>query len=145
VRDIRKGTRIGEYRGERLSAEEVDRRYPGWDGEPDHTFLFEVGEDVCIDASRRGNAARYINHSCEPNCEAVEEDDRIFIEALKDIPAGTELTYDYSLEPADVPRRAWKRAYGCRCGAARCRGTMVDAALLRPKRRRRKRGLRRTA
>jgi SET domain-containing protein len=136
LRAIRKGTRIVEYVGERLTDEEVDRRYSGWDGKRDHTFLFEVSKRVCIDASRRGNAARYVNHSCEPNCEAVQEGDRIFIEALVDIPKGAELTYDYSLEPADVPKRAWKRAYGCRCGAAKCRGTMVDARLTRPKRRR---------
>jgi SET domain-containing protein len=137
VRNIPEGTRIVEYRGERLTDEQVERRYGEWDGKPEHTFLFEVSRGVCIDAARRGNAARYVNHSCEPNCEAVEEDGRIFIEAIEDIPAGAELTYDYSLEPADVPRRAWVRAYGCRCGASACRGTMVDARLTSARTRRR--------
>jgi SET domain-containing protein len=130
VRKIRKGTRIVEYRGERLSSADVDRRYERRVRGPDHTFLFLVRRGVYVDASRRGNDARFINHSCEPSCEAVLDDGRVFIEAIRDIAVGEELTYDYALDPDDRPRRSWKSAYPCRCGSRRCRKTTVDAKLV---------------
>ena len=84
VRRIPKGTRIAEYVGERLTAEELDRRYEDATGEDGHTFLFHAGEDLYIDASSGGNDARFINHSCEPNCESEVEDDRVWIVARED-------------------------------------------------------------
>ena len=85
---IDKGTRLIEYTGERISEEEADARYDDEDdSRPHHTFLFSLDD---------GNAARWINHSCEPNCEAVIEDDRIFIDAIRDIAPGEELFYDYA-------------------------------------------------
>jgi hypothetical protein len=94
---------------------------------PYHTFLFELNDGRVIDAGRGGNAARWINHSCRPNCEPYEDDDcRVFIAARRTIEAGEELAYDYKL---NVPGRRTPRLlahYTCRCGAPRCRGTMVD-------------------
>jgi len=125
TRRIRRDARIIEYTGERLTEAEVDARYPGLAAEDPHTFLFQIGSNSCIDASVGGNTARFINHSCRPNCEARQEDDRIFIFAIRNIQPGVELTYDYSMliEPGYSAARA--RAYACRCGAPRCRGTML--------------------
>jgi SET domain-containing protein len=133
ARTIPKGARILEYTGRRISNEVANRLY--WDREdgPTHTFLFELDDDMVIDAGRGGNAARWINHSCDPNCEAVDEDGRIFIEAIRAIAPGEELGYDYGivLDEPHTPRE--KRRWPCFCGAASCRGT-----LLKPKRSRAK-------
>lgn len=125
TRRIPKGERIIEYRGERISQDEADARYPDDPGVAHHTFLFTLDEDTVVDGAVKGNSARYINHSCDPNCEAVIEDDRIWIYALKNIGAGTELVYDYRfiLEERHTP--AAKKRYPCRCGAANCRGTIL--------------------
>jgi len=124
-RRIRPGARLIEYTGERLSEAEVAARYPGRAAEDPHTLLFVVDRNTTIDASVGGNAARFINHSCQPNCEARLEGDRIFIHAIRNIQPGVELNYDYGLviEPGYSAARA--RAYACRCGAPRCRGTML--------------------
>jgi SET domain-containing protein len=90
------------------------------------TFLFRVGESLYVDAAREGNASRFINHSCEPNCEVEIEGTRISIRARKNIQPGVELTYDYALELEDDPLPDWERLYACRCGAPTCRGTMLD-------------------
>jgi SET domain-containing protein len=121
---LSKGTRIIEYRGRRISEEEADRRYD--DTDP-HTFLFLLDGEVVIDANYGGNSARWINHSCAPNCEPAEEDGRLFIDAIRDIPPGTELTYDYNLIVEGRHTPALKRRYACACGAERCRGTMLGA------------------
>lgn len=126
VKPIKKGTRIMEYVGERITHSEADRRF--WDkGEDGHTFLFVVNRRTVIDGTHHGNDARYINHKCEANCETVTEDNRIFIDAIKDIKTGQELGYDYQLtwESSDEPEDL--ALYACRCGAKRCRGTMLDA------------------
>jgi len=75
-----------------------------------------------------GNDARWINHSCDPNCEAIEEDDRIFICAIRDIEAGEELFYDYALEIDEPITEESKKKYACRCGSSNCRGTMLDTS-----------------
>jgi len=120
--------------GERVSHEEADRRYEDRPIEDNHTFLFIVDKRTVIDAGVGGNAARYINHACDPNCETVIEDRRVFIEALRTIQPGEELSYDYQIqrEAGDPPEI--DGIFACRCGAAHCRGTM----LLPPKRPRRK-------
>jgi SET domain-containing protein len=126
ARRIPKGTRIIEYTGERIDAAEADRRYDDDAMEVHHTFLFSVEDDVIVDAGVGGNAARFINHSCEPNCEAViDEDGRIFVEALRDIPAGEELTYDYAYERTGRFRASYWKTYACRCGARHCRGIIL--------------------
>jgi SET domain-containing protein len=121
TRRIRKGTRIVEYTGERITHEEADERYDDERMARHHTFLFTVDEFTVVDAGVRGNSARFINHSCAPNCEAVIEDGRIFIEALRNIAPGTELVYDYAYEW----ERGKSKQYPCRCGAAKCRGTIM--------------------
>ena len=130
LRRIRKGTRLIEYTGERVSNDEADRRYDDDAMEHPHTFLFTVDAHTIIDAAVDGNDARFINHSCDPNCEAVDDGGRIFIEALRNIRPGEELTYDYQLERAGHWRKEWVERYACRCGAAGCRGTL----LVKPKR-----------
>lgn len=122
---IPKGAQVIEYKGQRVTHKEVDRRYANVDETDSHTFLFEVDDEWVIDAGVRGNAARWINHGCRPNCETVEEDGRIFIEAMRDIQPGEELTYDYNivLEERHTPRM--KEIWACRCGARRCRGTIL--------------------
>ncbi len=125
LRRIRKGTRIIEYRGERVSHREADRRYEDRDERDNHTFLFIVDARTVIDASVDGNDARFINHSCNPNCETVIENKRVFIEATRTIQPGDELNYDYQLgrspdDPPDVDE-----IYACRCGQSNCRGTML--------------------
>jgi hypothetical protein len=127
ARTIRKGADIIEYRGRRISMEDADNLPDSDPDNPFHTFLFELNDGRVIDAGVRGNAARWINHGCKPNCQPYEDDEgRVFIEAKRTIRAGEELAYDYKL---NVPGRRTARllgSYACRCGAPRCRGTMLD-------------------
>jgi len=125
ARRIRKGTRVIEYTGERVSHREADNRYAERDERDNHTFLFIVDNHTVIDAGVDGNDARFINHSCAPNCETAIEDRRVFIYALRDIEPGEELAYDYQIQrergdPPDI-----EQIFGCHCGAATCRGTMI--------------------
>lgn len=126
ARTIRKGETIIEYRGRRTSYEEACEGPDSDPHNPYHTFLFSLDDGRVIDASVRGNAARWINHSCAPNCETYEDDEgRVFIEARRTIRAGEELAYDYQLQhDGPVGPRVRKR-YACRCGVSRCRGTML--------------------
>ncbi len=122
---IPKGKRVTEYLGERVSHREANRRYDHKHAHDNHTFLFIVDSRTVIDAGVDGNEARFINHACEPNCESVIEERRVFIEALRTIRAGEELTYDYQIQrdhddPPDVDE-----IYACHCGVAGCRGTML--------------------
>ena len=119
------GTRLIEYTGERLTTAEADARYPDVPGERHHTYLFAIDDDVVIDAAVDGNAARFINHSCDPNCDAVIEDGRIWIETIRDVAPGEELAYDYAYVLAERHTPAAKRRFPCHCGAAKCRGTML--------------------
>jgi len=134
ARDIPKGTRIVEYLGERISHAQADARYEEKGQDDGHTFLFVVSSKVVIDAGVNGNDARFINHSCDPNCETVIEGGRVFIEALRDIRKGEELGYEYGLtwESTDDPDELAN--YACRCGAAQCRGSMLDPVPLDKKR-----------
>jgi SET domain-containing protein len=122
---IPKRTRLIEYTGERISHEEADARYSEAHASSPHTMLFTVNDDVVIDATRRGSSARWINHSCSPNCEISDENDRIYIETRRDIRPGEELTYDYNLQLGEPHTAAAKRAHRCFCGSRRCRGTML--------------------
>ena len=125
ARRIRKGTRIIEYRGERVSHAEADRRYEHKDAIDAHTFLFIVDSRTVIDAGVDGNEARFVNHACQPNCASVIENRRVFIDAVRAIEPGEELTYDYQIkrEPDDPPDI--DSIFACRCGSARCRGSML--------------------
>jgi SET domain-containing protein len=125
VRRIRKGARIVEYLGDRVSHAVADRRYDDHDENDNHTFLFSVDRGLVIDAGVNGNEARFINHSCDPNCESVIENRRVFIDAVRTIQPGEELSYDYQIgrERGDPPNV--DQIYACRCGSATCRGTML--------------------
>jgi SET domain-containing protein len=125
LRAIPKGARIVEYKGELISDAEADRRYSKLHEHSPHTMLFSVDDGLVIDATRRGNSARWINHSCAPNCEIEEEKHRVFIEARRDIRPGEELVYDYNLQIGERHTKAAKREHACFCGARRCRGTML--------------------
>ena len=125
TRRIEKGERIIEYLGERVSHDEADRRYELKDDNDSHTFLFIVDSKTVIDAGTDGNDARFFNHSCDPNCESVVEKRRVFIEALRAIEPGEEMTYDYQIyRDHDDPDNI-DEIFACRCGFANCRGTML--------------------
>lgn len=124
TRRIRKGARVIEYLGERISSAEADTRYEGGPVKHPRVLLFTVDSETVIDAGVGGNAARFINHSCEPNCEAVTRRGRVWIYALRNIEVGEELTYDYGLTGEPEDRDEQRRLYACRCGADTCRGTM---------------------
>ena len=130
LQPIAAGERIIEYKGEVISWPEALRRHPHDPDDPNHTFYFHIDDKHVIDANVDGNAARWINHACEPNCRADETDGRVFIEAERDIAPGEELFYDYGLIIDERYTPKLKREYECRCGSPRCRGTM-----LAPKRR----------
>lgn len=126
TRTIRKGETIIEYRGRRTSYEEACEGPDSDSDNPYHTFLFSLDDGRVIDASVRGNAARWINHSCAPNCDTYEDDGgRVFIEARRTIRAGEELAYDYHLQHDGPIGPRLRKRYACRCGARRCRGTML--------------------
>jgi uncharacterized protein len=124
---LARGTRLIEYTGERISHDEADERYGEEHEDSPHTMLFAVDDEVVIDATHRGSPARWINHSCAPNCEAVQEDGRVFIDVRRAIKAGEELTYDYNLVLDERHTPALKRAHACHCGARRCRGTLLGS------------------
>jgi SET domain-containing protein len=136
LEDIPRGTELIQYRGKLLTHAQADRLYGGT-SETGHTFLFTLNDEYVIDANHGGNTARWINHSCDPNCEAVlEEDDgkdrrkdRVFIEAKRSIKAGEELTYDYGITLDEPHTARLKKIWACRCGSKKCTGTM-----LKPKR-----------
>jgi len=127
ARKIPAGTQIIEYLGARISAEEADRRHPTNPDDPYHTFFFALSSGRVIDGGEKGNDARWINHSCDPNCESQESANgkRLFVTALRDIKRGEELFYDYGLVIDDRLTKKLKAAYKCLCGAADCRGTML--------------------
>ena len=133
VAAVTKGERLIEYKGRRRTHEDVDAGDSG-DVDSGHTFLFTLDDDWVIDANFEGNDARWINHSCAPNCEAVlDEDDgsksRVFIESIRAIKPGEELTYDYGITLAERHTPRLKKIWACLCGSKKCTGTM-----LRPKR-----------
>ncbi len=134
LRSIARGTRIVEYTGELITHEQADGRYDEDAMEHPYTYLFTLDKKTVIDATVQGNEARYINHSCGPNCEAVTDDGHIYIEALRDIPVGEELTYDYHLEYSGRYKAEWRERYACHCGTPSCRGTLL---LPKPRRSRR--------
>ena len=125
TRPIPAGVRLIEYAGERLTALDAEARYPDMPGERHHTRLFAIDDGVVIDAAVNGNEARFINHSCAPNCDAVVEDGRIWIETIHDIEPGEELAYDYAYILDERHTPAAKRRYPCHCGAVTCRGTIL--------------------
>ncbi len=126
-RQIHRGARIIEYLGERVAADRLLAPTPG--AEPARIYTFRLNDTVVIDGDRGGNASRFINHSCAPNCQAYAFDDRLYIYALVDIARGDELTFDYKLAaPSGLADDSDPESYACFCGAATCRGTMRQTA-----------------
>ena len=130
LQPIRAGETVIEYAGERITWKEALRRHPHDPAQPNHTFYFHIDDQHVIDANVGGNAARWINHACDTNCEADEQDGRVFIKAVRDIEPGEELFYDYGLVIDERLTPKLKKEYPCHCGSPNCRGT-----LLAPKRR----------
>ena len=130
---IVKGERVIEYKGRRRTHEEVDAGDTG-DADSGHTFLFTLNDEYVIDANHEGSTARWINHSCAPNCEAVLEEadgddcrkDRVFIEAIRAIKPGAELSYNYGITLAEPHTARLKKIWECRCGSKKCTGTMLQ-------------------
>ena len=126
VQPIAKGEAIIEYKGQIISWPEALRRHPHDPSDPNHTFYFSLDDgSQVIDAKVGGNAARWINHACQPNCKADENDGRVFIHALRALKPGEELFYDYGLVLDQRYTPKLKKEYGCRCGSRRCRQTLL--------------------
>ncbi len=123
--DIPKGEVIIEYKGDVITWQEAQDRHPHNPLEPNHTFYFHINEDHVIDGGVNGNSARWINHSCNPNCEADEIGEHVFIKSIKNIKAGEELNYDYGLIIDERYTPKLKAEYPCWCGAKKCRGTLL--------------------
>ena len=127
IRPINKGEVVIEYKGEMVTWKQAERRHPHDPDDPDHTFFFHIDDKHVIDAAYGGNAARWINHACKPNCESDidEQRYRVYIRALRRIEPGEELFYDYGLVIDEPYTKKLKKQFACRCGAKRCRGTML--------------------
>jgi SET domain-containing protein len=126
LRDIPAGERIIEYRGEVIAWDTARARYDADTSDVvGHTFFFDRGDGTVIDGGRNGNSARYLNHGCQPNCEAVNDNGRIYIDATRPIDAGAELLIDYALQIDDPSDEEVRASYACRCAASNCRKTML--------------------
>jgi uncharacterized protein len=119
------GETVIEYIGEIITMQEALRRHPHDPHDPDHTFYFHIDDAHVIDGLYGGNDSRWINHSCRPNCEPDQVDGRIFIKTRRQVWKGEELTFDYGLVSDEPMTEALKARYACRCGAKKCRGTML--------------------
>ncbi len=127
TRHLAAGERLIEYVGEVISMAQAIARHPHDVNNPDHTFYFHLDDGRVIDALHGGNASKWINHSCRPNCVPEEERGRIFIVTRRPVFKGEELTFDYGLVSDEPMTEALKVRYACRCGAKKCRGTMLAA------------------
>jgi SET domain-containing protein len=132
ARDLPAGHRLIRYRGKLCTPQQIESGDAG-DSESGHTFLFTLNEHWVIDGAIQGNVARWINHSCDPNCEPILEEtddgvpahDKIFIETIRPIRAGEEITYDYGITLDERHTERMKRIWECRCGSPQCKGTML--------------------
>jgi SET domain-containing protein len=125
VTDIAEGETLIEYKGELITWEEALRRHPHDPSQPNHTFYFHIDDERVIDGGVKGNAARWINHSCDPNCASSIEDRRIYIDSIRDIQPGEELSYDYGLVIDEPMTKKLKAEFPCWCGSEHCRGTLL--------------------
>ncbi len=127
LRPIKKGVRVCEYDGPRLSKAVADARYEG----RFVTYLFACGTDTVIDGF---GTAMFINHCCDPNCETEQDENgRVFVTTVRDVAAGEELTYEYNLHDSDEDNQ------DCYCGTPVCRGTMFSDLELKRRTRKAKR------
>lgn len=127
IRALVAGERVLEFKGEITAWRNALRRHRR-EGVEGHTFLFSLSDGRVIDGSRGGNSSRWLNHSCVPNCEAIEDGSRIFIHTLRPIEAGEELFIEYLLAIDDPMDEALLAQYACRCAAANCRQSMLATA-----------------
>ena len=125
TRQLAAGERVIEYVGEVISMAQAIARHPHDPSNPDHTFYFHLDDGRVIDALHGGNDSKWINHSCRPNCLPDEDRGRIFILTRRLVFKGEELTFDYGLVSDEPVSEALKARYACRCGAKKCRGTML--------------------
>jgi SET domain-containing protein len=137
IRDIAKGEVIDEYAGERITHAQANERYASRDINDNHTFLLTLDDHYVIDGGYGGNDTRFLNHKCDPNCETVTREGRVFIVALRAIRAGEELGFEYNIGREDDDPENVDEIYACRCGSPKCRGTILWPPQ-RPKPRRRK-------
>ena len=137
-RKIREDETVCEYKGEIISEVEVALRYPEDMEGLNHTVIFGIEHDHNIDGGSKGNIARWINHSCDPNCDTFDKDKRMFIRAIRDIRPGEELSYDYCIETNERITKEVKSRWPCWCGAKKCRGTVLIAEQ-KPKKKKAKR------
>ena len=124
--NISKGTKIIEYVGKKISKEEAeeiaDRQFEkGQRGTEGHVYIFEINDDYDIDGNVPWNTARFINHTCDPNCETEQDsDDRIWIIAMRNIKKGEELSYNYGYD------LDYYKDHPCKCGSKNCVGYIVN-------------------
>lgn len=131
IRRIRKGACIIEYIGERITPSEADKRYDDNLAEHPYVLLFSLDKHTVIDAGVGGNESRFINHSCQPNCETIIEKRQVFIKSIRTISKGEELTYEYNLTREDQDDEELDKRYSCNCEAINCRGTMLKRRRVR--------------
>lgn len=132
TKPIPKGVKIMEYTGPIISSEEADLLVQEDENGHYHTMLFQIDEERVINGLE-GDDARYVNHSCDPNCETVQYGDRIFVESIQSIKTGEELVYDYHLQVSGKITKKVVERYPCFCGAENCRGTQIAPDLLEKK------------
>jgi SET domain-containing protein len=125
LQPIAAGEQLIEYKGEVTSWRKAAARQRSVHG---HTFVFGLSSGRVIDVSRGGNSARFLNHACAPNCEAIETGDRVFIHALTSIAPGHELFIDYGLIIDGEVTESERTQYACHCGDTACRQTMLGEA-----------------
>lgn len=130
AKDIKKGKKIIEYTGAIITWDEANRRFNDRKGHS-HTMFFGINEDHVIDGNDNGNEAKYINHSCAPNCKAKNEEGRIFVYSKKKIKKGDELFYDYKLDIEEPITKKVLKKYACFCGSKKCRGSQLDEKYLK--------------
>lgn len=129
TRDIKKGEYIIEYVGEKIDKVEGEKRAKEmakkarWDKTLGAVYLFILNDKYDLDGNTPDNDAKYVNHSCDPNAEAIEEDERIWVVATKDIAKGEEITYNYGYDFEDYEE------HPCKCGAKNCVGYILDEEL----------------
>jgi SET domain-containing protein len=132
TRHMAAGETVIEYVGEVITMAEAIRRHPHDAHNPDHTFYFHLDDGRVIDALYGGNDSKWINHSCRPNCVPDLVKGRVFIKTRRPVFRGEELTFDYSLFSDEPMTEALKARYACRCGARKCRGTMLNTDQIGP-------------
>ncbi|MBS1570128.1 MAG: SET domain-containing protein-lysine N-methyltransferase [Bacteroidetes bacterium] len=130
--DLPAGTELIAYKGRLITPKQADKLYPD-EMESGHTFLFALNDDWIIDANVGGNDARWMNHSCAPNCIPYLHEhatdhckDRVIIETMRDVKAGEELCYDYGISFEVRHTVRLKKIWACRCGSPNCTGTLLQ-------------------